>query len=156
MLPNFKWILEILKLRARWRKKAKPSSKINFFASCSCTFISSCLSKPIHSTPFPSQYYSERLYVDLYGKSLVLPKYYKWDLVKTRQASHGLIETRQKGHWKICYIKEGERKIHTLCERWTCANGKEWSRGTKEVLVIGLHMVGKMSLDLKSWNFWDS
>jgi hypothetical protein len=32
--------------------------------------------------------------------------------------------------------------------RWTCANGKEGSRGTKEVLVIGLHMVGKMSLDL--------
>jgi hypothetical protein len=45
-------------------------------------------------------------------------------------------------------ISRGERKIHTLWERWTCANGKEWSRGTKQVLVIGLHMVGKMSLDL--------
>jgi hypothetical protein len=50
------------------------------------------------------------------------------------------------GKW--CYIKEGERKIHTLWDRWTCANGKEWSRGTKEVLVIRLHMVGRMSLDL--------
>jgi hypothetical protein len=50
------------------------------------------------------------------------------------------------GKW--CYIKEGKRKIHTLWDRWTCANGKEWSWGTNEVLVIGLHMVGKMSLDL--------
>jgi hypothetical protein len=56
MLPNFKWILEILKLRARWRKRAKPSSKIKFLASCSSTLISSCVSKPIHSIPFPSQY----------------------------------------------------------------------------------------------------
>jgi hypothetical protein len=100
--------------------------------------------------------YNGRLYVELYGKSLVLPRYYKWDIVKTRQASHGLTETRQKGHWKIMLYQEGERKIHTPWDRWTCANGKEWSRGTKEVLVIGLHMVGNMSLDLKSWNFWDS
>jgi hypothetical protein len=42
----------------------------------------------------------------------------------------------------------GKRKIHTIWDRWTCANGKEWSRGTKEVLLIRLHMVGKMSLDL--------
>jgi hypothetical protein len=91
------------------------------------------------------------MWLALYGalwESLVLPRYYKWDVVKTRQASHGLTETRQKGHWKIMVIQEGKRKIHTLWIRWTCANGKEWSRGTKEVLVIGLHMVGKMSLDL--------
>jgi hypothetical protein len=39
--------------------------------------------------------------------------------------------------------RRGKRKIHTLLDEWTCANGKERSRGTKEVLVIGLHMVGK-------------
>jgi hypothetical protein len=44
--------------------------------------------------------------------------------------------------------RRGREKIHTLWDRWTCANDKEWSRGTKEVLIIGLHMVGKMSLDL--------
>jgi hypothetical protein len=38
--------------------------------------------------------------------------------------------------------RRGKRKTHTW-DRWTCANGKEWSRGTKEVLVIGLHMVRK-------------
>jgi hypothetical protein len=157
MLPNFKWILEILKLRARWRKRAKPSLKIHFLASCSCTLILSCLSKPIHCTPFPLNIYSGRLYVELYEKSFVLPRYYNWDIIKTRQASHGLTETRQKGHWKIMlYQGGGEKNTHTLWYRWTCANGKEWSRGTKEVLVIWLHMVGKMSSDLKSWNFWDS
>jgi hypothetical protein len=44
---------------------------------------------------------------------------------------------------KQCYIKEGKEKNTHTWDRWTCANGKEWSRGTKEVLVIGLHMVGK-------------
>jgi hypothetical protein len=125
MLPNFKWILEILKLRARWRKRAKPSSKINFLASCSCTLISSCLSKPIHSTPLsPLNIYSGRLYMELYEKSLVLPRYYKWDFVETRQASHGLTETLQIGHWKIMLYQGGGRKIHTLWDRWTCANAK--------------------------------
>jgi hypothetical protein len=45
-------------------------------------------------------------------------------------------------------ISRRGREKYTLWDRWTCENGKEWSRGTKEVLVIGLHMVGKMSLDL--------
>jgi sugar lactone lactonase YvrE len=35
-----------------------------------------------------------------------------------------------------------EKNTHTW-DGWTCANGIEWSRDTKEVLVIGLHMVGK-------------
>jgi hypothetical protein len=53
--------------------------------------------------------------VDLYGKSLVLPRYYKGDVVKTRQASHGLTETRQKGHWKIMLCQGGgEKNTHTL------------------------------------------
>jgi hypothetical protein len=43
--------------------------------------------------------------------------------------------------------RRGRKNTHTW-DMWTCANGKEWSWGTKEVLVIGLHMVGKMSLDL--------
>jgi hypothetical protein len=86
------------------------------------------------------------MWLALYGafwESLVLPRYYKWDVVKTRQASHGLTETRRKGHWKIMlYQGGGEKNTHTW-DRWTCANGKEWSRG-------------KMSLDLlilKPWNF---
>jgi hypothetical protein len=45
------------------------------------------------------------------------------------------------GKW--CYIKEGKEKNTHTWDGWTCANGKEWSRGTKEVLVIGLHLVGK-------------
>jgi hypothetical protein len=52
--------------------------------------------------------------MELFGKVLVLPRYYKRDVVKTRQASHGLTETRQKGHWKIMLNQGGERKIHTL------------------------------------------
>jgi hypothetical protein len=57
------------------------------------------------------------MWLALYGafrESLVLPRYYKLDVVKTRQASHGLTETRQKGHWKIMLYQGGERKIHTL------------------------------------------
>jgi hypothetical protein len=50
-----------------------------------------------------------------FGKSLVLPRYYNWDVVKTRQASHGLTETHQKGHWKIM-LQGGERDEHTLFE----------------------------------------
>jgi hypothetical protein len=40
-------------------------------------------------------------------------------------------------------ISRRGREKYTHLDRWTCANGKECSRGTKEVLVIGLHMVGK-------------
>jgi hypothetical protein len=53
----------------------------------------------------------------LYGaiwESLVLPRYYKLDVVKTRQASHGLTKTHQKGHWKIMLYQGGEEKnTHT-------------------------------------------
>jgi hypothetical protein len=105
--------------------------------------------EPIYSTPFSLiTYLCGRLLYGAFRESLVLPRYYKWDVVKTRQASQGPTETRQKGHWEIMlYQGGGDKNTHTW-ERWTCANGKEWSRGTKEVLVIGLHMVGKMSLDL--------
>jgi hypothetical protein len=50
-----------------------------------------------------------RFYMELW-ESLVLPRFYKWDVVKTRQASHGLTETRQKGHWKIVLNQGGERE----------------------------------------------
>jgi cellulose synthase/poly-beta-1,6-N-acetylglucosamine synthase-like glycosyltransferase len=56
----------------------------------------------------------------LYGafwESLVLPRYYKWDVIKTRQASHGLTETRQKGHRKIMLYQGGEREKYTHL-RW--------------------------------------
>jgi hypothetical protein len=85
--------------------------------------------------------------MELWG-SLVIPKCYSWDIIKTRQASHGLTETCQKGHWKNTVPRRRERKLHTLWDRWTSANGKEWSQGTNEVLVIGLHMVGKMSMGI--------
>jgi hypothetical protein len=63
----------------------------------------------------PLNIYSGRLYVKLYGKSLVLPRYYKCDVVKTRQASHGFTETCQKVHWKIMLYQGGEEKnTHTL------------------------------------------
>jgi hypothetical protein len=45
------------------------------------------------------------------------PRYYRSDVVKTRQASHGLTETRQKGHWKIMFYQGGGEKNN--------ANGKE-------------------------------
>jgi hypothetical protein len=52
--------------------------------------------------------------MELFGKVLLLPRYYKCDIVKTRQASHGLTETRQKGHWKIMLNQGGEEKnTHT-------------------------------------------
>jgi hypothetical protein len=34
------------------------------------------------------------------------------------------------GKW--CYIKEGKEKNTHTWDRWTCANGKEWSRGTRK------------------------
>jgi hypothetical protein len=73
--------------------------------------------KPIFSYSFPSQniYESGRLYMELFGIVLVLPRYYKWDVVKTRQASHGFTETHQKSHWKIMlYQGGGEKNTHTL------------------------------------------
>jgi hypothetical protein len=49
--------------------------------------------------------------MELFGKVLVLPRYYKSDVVKTRQ--HGLPETRQKSHWKIMlYQGGGEKYTH--------------------------------------------
>jgi hypothetical protein len=45
-----------------------------------------------------------------FGESLVLSRYYKWDVVKTRQASQGFTETRQKGHWTIILYQGGERE----------------------------------------------
>ena len=110
--------------------------------------------KPTWSIHFLSQYKWMAL-SGAFGKSLILPRYYSRDIIKTRQASHGITETRQKGHWKNNVPRRGKRKIHTLWDRWTCANGKEWPWGTNEVLVIGLHMFGKMSIDLDleaSWN----
>jgi hypothetical protein len=81
--------------------------------------------KPIYSTRFPLITYTcGRLLHGAFRESLVLPRYYKWDIVKTRQASHGLTETRQKSHWKIMLYQGGGRKIHTLWDRWTCANGR--------------------------------
>jgi hypothetical protein len=64
----------------------------------------------------------------LYGafwESLVLPRYYKWDVVKTTQASHGLTETRQKGHCKIMLFQGGEREKYTHL-RWV--NMCKWQR----------------------------
>jgi hypothetical protein len=53
-----------------------------------------------------------RLYMELW-ESLVLTRFYKWGVVKTRQASHGLTETRQKGHWKIMLSQGEEREKYT-------------------------------------------
>jgi hypothetical protein len=87
--------------------------------------------------------------MELFGKFLVIPRYYKWDVVKTRQASHGLIETHQKRSLENNVISKRGREKYTHFEIGGHVQiKKEWSRGTKEVLVIGLHMVGKMSLDL--------
>jgi hypothetical protein len=66
---------------------------------------------------------------------ILLLRYY----IRTRKASHGLTETRQKGHWKIMLFQGGEGKIHTLWNRWTCANDKEWSLGIKDALVTIAH-----------------
>jgi hypothetical protein len=69
--------------------------------------------KPIYSTPFPLITY---MWLALYGafwETLVLTIFYKWGVVKTRQASHGLTEIRQKGHWKIMLYQGGEREKYT-------------------------------------------
>jgi hypothetical protein len=44
--------------------------------------------------------------------------------------------------------RRGREKNTYTWDRWTCANGKEWSRGTNKVLVIRLHVVGKISMGL--------
>jgi hypothetical protein len=70
--------------------------------------------KPIYSTPFPLiTYLCGRLLYGAFRESLVLTTYYKLDVVKTIQASHGLTETRQKGHWKIMLNQGGEREKYT-------------------------------------------
>jgi hypothetical protein len=139
-------------------KRAKPSSQILIILHLAHELSSHLVSQAYLFYSFPSHniHISGRLYMELFWESLFLSRFYKWDVVKTRQASHGLTETRQKGHWNVMlYQGGGEKNTHTW-NRWTCANGKEWSPGTKEVLFIGLHMVGKMSLDLlmlKPWNY---
>jgi hypothetical protein len=98
----------------RW-KRAKPSSK--FKPPCILLMNSHLILslKPIYSTPFPLKIFiCGRLLYGAFWESLVVPRYYKWDVVKTRQASHCLTETRQKGHWKIMLYQGGERKTHTL------------------------------------------
>jgi hypothetical protein len=48
-------------------------------------------------------------------ESLVLPRFYKRGVVKTRQASHCLTETRQKRSLENdVKSRRGKRKIHTL------------------------------------------
>jgi hypothetical protein len=105
-----------------WNKE-RDEEKLNqvhkFKSSCILLMNSHLASslKPIYSTPFPLiTYMCGRLYMELW-ESLVLPWYYKWDVVKTRQASHGLTETRQKGHWKIILYQGGEREKYTHL-RW--------------------------------------
>jgi hypothetical protein len=115
MLSNFKCILEILKSRARWKKELNQVQKqtcLHLAHVLSSYLVSQSLSILLLS---PLNIYSGRLYMEVYGKSLVLPRDYKWDVVKTRQASHGLTETRKKGHWKISfYQRGGEESTHTL------------------------------------------
>jgi hypothetical protein len=140
-------------------------------ASCSWTLITSCLSS-LFIVLLPSQniyififytlgmeYICGRIYVETCGKSLVLPRYYNWDIVKTWQASHGLTETHQKGHWKIMLYQGGGEKIDTLWERWKCANGKSdpeeqrkssLSDCTWLERVLILHPVGVSS----PWPIW--
>jgi hypothetical protein len=73
--------------------------------------------KPIYSTPFPLITYAcGRLLYGAFWESLFLPRFYKWDVVKTRQDSHGLTETRPKGHWKIMLYQGGERAKYTHFE----------------------------------------
>jgi hypothetical protein len=48
-----------------------------------------------------------------FWERLVLPRFDKRGVVKTRQASHGLTETRQKRHWKIMLYQGGEREKYT-------------------------------------------
>jgi hypothetical protein len=107
--------------------------------------------KPIYSL---ITYISGRLYMELW-ESLVLPRYYKWDVVKTRQASRGLTETRQKGHWKIMLYQGGEREKYTHL-RWV--DMCKWQRVTPRHKGSPRYRIAhgwKMSMDLlilKPWN----
>jgi hypothetical protein len=101
-----------------WNKERdeKELNQVHKFKSSCILLMNSHLTlslKPIYSTSFPLiTYICGRLYMELW-ESLVLPRYYKWDVVKTKQASHGLTETRQKGHWKIMLSQGGEREKYT-------------------------------------------
>jgi hypothetical protein len=94
----------------------------------------------------------EGFYLELIGKFLSYQDVEVKTIIKTRQASHGLIMTRQKGHWKNdVHKKQGGEKELTLLDVDMC-KWQRMIRGPNEVLIIGLHMVEKMSmgLDLES------
>jgi hypothetical protein len=145
----FKLIPQVLSLNRSqnfWNKerdKEKLSQVHKFKSSCILLMNSqlACLSS-LYILLLSLSHICGRLYMELW-ESLVLPRFYKWDVVKTRQASHALTETRQKGHWNIMLNQGGEREKYTHFRWVDMCKWQKWSRGTKEVLVIGLHMVGK-------------
>jgi hypothetical protein len=44
---------------------------------------------------------------------------------------------------KIIFQGGGKEKVHTLWDRWTCANRKEWSRGTMESSLLDCRWLKK-------------
>jgi hypothetical protein len=109
---NFKQISESLKTMSGTKKNC--FTKINNKPPC-IFFMNSHLIlslKPTCFTSFLSQIFGGSLYMELW-ESLVLPRYYSWDIINTRQDSHGLTNTHQKGYWKIMF-RGGGREKHTL------------------------------------------
>jgi hypothetical protein len=132
-----------------WNKERdeKELNQVHKFESACILLMNSHLTlslRPIYSTPFPLITHIYVVgFIWSFWESLVLPRFYKWDVIKKDKLLMVLPRLVKKVIGKQCYIKEGKEKNTHTWDRWTCANGKEWSWGTKEVLVIGLHMVGK-------------
>jgi hypothetical protein len=110
--------------------------------------------KPIYATPFPLiTYLCGRLLYGAFWESFVLPRYYKWDVVKTGQASHGLTETRQKAHWKIIlYQGVGEKNTHTLRYVDMCKWQRVIPRHKRSPLYRIAHGWKDEFGSFKSWN----
>jgi hypothetical protein len=72
--------------------------------------------------------------------------FYIQHIIKLGKTSIGFTETCQKGHEKINVDGRIENETHTFEMVDMCKRQAEILRH-REVLKIGLHMVGKMSMD---------
>ena len=72
--------------------------------------------------------------------------FYIQRIIKLGKTSIGFTETCQKGHEKINVDGRRENETHTFEMVDMCKGQAEILRH-REVLKIGLHMVGKMSMD---------
>ena len=106
------------------------------------TLSSSCLSNLLESFLSLSHKCKCKLYVELWERLVLTKDIIIKILSKQDKLLMDLPRLVRKTIRKLIFMWRGRKWTHTF-RWWTCANGKDWSQGTNEVLVIGLHMVGK-------------